>query len=89
MNEAEIVLTIVGTGVIGGLFIGAMAVVLSYRERVLKLKSQGGPSDTVVTEVEDLRHEVAQLREELSDTVERVDFAERMLSKQRHEQLPP
>ena len=89
MNEGEIVLTIVGTGVIGGLMIGAMAVYLSYRERLMKLKAGGKRDESVVAELEDLRNEVADLREELGETTERIDFAERMLSKGRHDQLPP
>ncbi len=89
MNEGEIVLAIVGTAVTGGLFIGAMSVYLSYRERLMKLKANAKPDESVVAELEDLRTEVAELREELGETVERIDFTERMLSRQRHDQLPP
>ena len=89
MNEGEIVLAIVGAAVTGGLFIGAMSVYLSYRERLMKLKAHAKPDESVVAELEDLRTEVAELREELGETVERIDFTERMLSRQRHDQLPP
>ena len=89
MNEGEIVLTIVGVAVSGGLLIGAMSVYLSYKERLLKFKAGTEPDDSVVAELEDLRSEVSSLRAELGETVERIDFAERMLSKQRHDQLPP
>ena len=89
MNEGEIVLTIVGIAVTGGLLIGAMSVYLRYRERLINLKAPAKPDESVAAEIEDLRNEVAELREELGETTERIDFAERMLSKGRHDQLPP
>jgi hypothetical protein len=53
---------------------------LGYRGRRLELTSRApaGPADALV---EELRQEVQQLRSDVGDLHERVDFAERMLAR--------
>ena len=89
MTDAELVLTIVSMAMGVGLIIGGMSVYLGHREKVMKLKAQSQPDEDVLGELDDLRNEVALLREDLGDTMERIDVAERMLSSQRHDRLPP
>jgi hypothetical protein len=40
-------------------------------------------------EIEDLRADLEQVRQELGEMAERVDFAERLLAQQRDRALPP
>ena len=89
MSDAELVLIIVSMAMSVGLIIGGMSVFLGHREKVLKLKAESQPDENVLAELDDLRNEVALLRDDLGDTMERIDVAERMLSSQRHDRLPP
>ena len=71
--------------VIGGLIIGASAIPVFYRDRVERLRAGWadpapvGGLDDRMTEME-YRH-----REQMAELEERVDFAERLLTKQREE----
>ncbi len=47
----------------------------------------GGPDPEVMNEVLELRHQMEQLQQRLTDTEERVDFGERLLA-QRSEAAP-
>jgi len=61
---------------------------LSYRARRLELSS--GRGDSRVDElVEDLRTEVQALRGDLGELHERMDFAERLLTRGQEAQSPP
>jgi hypothetical protein len=55
---------------------------LGYRARRLELAGRA-PSAQLEELVEELRHEVQALRGDVSDLHERVDFAERLLTKGR------
>jgi hypothetical protein len=54
-----------------------------------RIQGRTGPDPDVVAEVAELRDQVDQLRRQLEETQERVDFTERLLSQQRPaERLP-
>jgi hypothetical protein len=54
-----------------------------------RIQGQTGPDPNVVAEVAELRDQLDQLRRQLEETQERVDFTERLLSQQRPaERLP-
>lgn len=78
-----VVVTFIGLGVISRTQIGAA---LSRR-----IAGEGGAHDAEREErMLQLEHDVASLREQLTETQERVDFAERMLTQVREAQrLPP
>jgi hypothetical protein len=46
-----------------------------------RIRGQGAANARLEGEVEQLRHELDQVRQELVDTQERVDFAERLLAR--------
>jgi hypothetical protein len=50
------------------------------RERNASARLQAEPDQDVLAELEELRHDVAQLRGELSEVQERLDFTERLLA---------
>jgi len=65
------------------LFISVGAIFISRSElgRALAQRIRGGTDRETQHQLEDLRQEVAVLRQELGETQERLDFAERLLSK--------
>ena len=70
--------------VIGGLIIGASAIPVWYRDRIERLKAGRTPVRVLDDRVEDRMAEMElRHREQIVDLEERVDFAERLLTKQR------
>jgi len=65
------------------LFISVGAIFISRSEigRALAQRIRGGTDRETQHQLEDLRQEVAVLRQELGETQERLDFAERLLAK--------
>jgi uncharacterized protein YlxW (UPF0749 family) len=51
----------------------------------LRAARQASPSADVTGRLETLEHDVQSLQQELAETQERLDFAERLLSKSREE----
>jgi uncharacterized protein YlxW (UPF0749 family) len=51
----------------------------------LRAARQASPSADVTSRLETLEHDVQSLQQELAETQERLDFAERLLSKSREE----
>ncbi len=60
--------------------------------KIAKLQAQGrtvAPDREVTDRLAALEEEVSTLRQELSETHERLDFTERLMSQQRNDRLPP
>ncbi len=64
-------------------FISVAAIFISRSEigKAFAQRIRGGTDRDTQLQLEDLRHEVAVLRQELGETQERLDFAERLLAK--------
>ena len=62
---------------------------LGYKARRLELSSGRGDAGRVEELVEELRNEVQALRGDLGELHERMDFAERMLTRGQEAQSPP
>jgi hypothetical protein len=64
-------------------FISVAAMFISRSEigKAFAQRIRGGNDRETQLQLEDLRHEVAVLRQELSESQERLDFAERLLAK--------
>jgi hypothetical protein len=64
-------------------FLSVALIFISRSEigRAIAQRIRGGTDRETQLQLEDLRHEVAVLRQELGDTQERLDFAERLLAK--------
>lgn len=62
---------------------------LGYRARRLELNAGRGASDRVEDLIEDLRNEVQLLRGDVGELHERVDFAERLLTRGQDAESPP
>jgi hypothetical protein len=64
-------------------FISIAAIFISRSEigKAFAQRIRGGTDRETQLQLEDLRHEVAGLRQELGETQERLDFAERILAK--------
>ncbi len=75
--------------VIGGLIIGASAIPVFYRDTIERLKAGRTPVRVLDDRVEDRMAEMEHLhQEQIADLEERIEFAERLLTKQR-EQIGP
>jgi hypothetical protein len=64
-------------------FISVAAIFISRSEigKAFAQRIRGGSDRDTQLQLEDLRQEVAVLRQELGETQERLDFAERLLAK--------
>jgi hypothetical protein len=64
-------------------FISVAAIFISRSEigKAFAQRIRGGTDRETQLQLEDLRQEVAVLRQELGETQERLDFAERLLAK--------
>jgi hypothetical protein len=62
---------------------------LGYKARRLELSSGRGDAGRVDELVEELRNEVQALRGDLGELHERMDFAERLLTRGQEAQSPP
>lgn len=60
-----------------------------WRLRIEEARARAGALGRSAEEVESLRADVADLREELTDVQERLDFTERMLARSREREGPP
>lgn len=78
----ETIAALLGTAVLGGFTLAGLRMWLRYREARLGIE-RGAAGDGVSEAVEDLRDQVAALRGEVSDLHERIDFAERLLTRGR------
>jgi hypothetical protein len=65
------------------LFISVAGIFISRSEigKALAQRIRGGTDRETQLQLEDLRQEVAVLRQDLGETQERLDFAERLLAK--------
>lgn len=84
-NNVELLINIIGALLAGGLGLGAIKIIASAWVR--KKEIQAGPVDVdrVTEAIDALRSELAYMRDqlggEISDVHERLEFAERMLTK--------
>ena len=72
------------------LSIPLVAVIANSVLKLQKLKNEGlnpAPDPALLGELDDLRHEMTQVRAELADVQERLDFTERLLTS--GERKPP
>jgi hypothetical protein len=82
MTDQEIVATLVSFFGAGTFLLIGLKMFLTYRSN--RLSHAGGDQVRQLTEtVEDLRRDLADTRAELADVHERVDFAERLLTRAR------
>lgn len=82
MTDQEIVATLVSFFGAGTFLLIGLKMFLTYRSN--RLSHTGGDQVRQLTEtVEDLRRDLADTRAELADVHERVDFAERLLTRAR------
>jgi hypothetical protein len=66
------------------------AIVGAFAVKIVKITTQGRLADPQqAARLSALEEDVGQLRQELSEAQERIDFAERLLSQQRTERLDP
>lgn len=73
-----------GDALVGMTFFISVALIFISRSEIGKAiahRIRGGTDRDTQLQLEDLRQEVATLRQELGDTQERLDFAERLLAK--------
>lgn len=80
----ELIAALVGTAMLGGFTLAGLRMWLRYREARLGLE-RGGAAAGMADAVEDLRDQVVALRSEVADLHERIDFAERLLTRGRGE----
>jgi hypothetical protein len=71
---------------LGVLVIIGLLIVSRSVERQMKIRAQGGDPDSQ-RRFDALESEVASLRQELTEAQERLDYAERILTQQRPQQL--
>ena len=81
--EAQIITTFMA--IVGALTALGLVTRFSLRKRELEKGGEGDPR--LAHAVEDLRHDLEETRGELLDVQERLDFAERLLTKGGH--TPP
>jgi hypothetical protein len=82
---------ITGVLITGLLVVGVVRVMHSPVGVALARKIQGGlpePDEELRTEVTYLREQVEEVQRQLGETQERLDFTERVLSRQKQGQLP-
>jgi hypothetical protein len=75
-----------------GVFIPIAAIAAWAWVRTAKLKAESrapGSDSEASGRLDALEHEVGSLRQELSETQERVDFAERLLAQRKPDELNP
>jgi hypothetical protein len=84
-SNIELLITVVGALAGGAMGLGAIKIVVSAWVRKRELAAGGGELEKLVESVEALRSETAYMREqlgaEISDVHERLEFAERMLTR--------
>lgn len=80
----ELIAALVGTAMLGGFTLAGLRMWLRHREGRLGLE-RGGAAAGMADAVEDLRDQVVALRSEVADLHERIDFAERLLTRGRGE----
>ena len=81
--EAQVITTFMG--IVGGLT--GLGLIMRFLLRKRELDRKGVADPRLAETVEDLRHEMEETRAELLDVQERLDFAERLLTKGGH--TPP
>jgi hypothetical protein len=72
------------------LMIPVVAVIANGLIKLQKVRNEGlnpGPDPALLAEMDDLRHELTQVRAELTEVHERLDFTERLLTS--GERKPP
>jgi uncharacterized small protein (DUF1192 family) len=74
--------------VVGILVLGLSIFTRSPLGRAMARRIEGAPSDEVRHQIAALSDEVARLGQELAETQERVDFAERLLARGKPGNLP-
>lgn len=84
----ELIAALLGTAMLGGFTLGGLRMWLRYREARLRV-SQGGDTERLVEVIEGLQEEILGLRGEVTDLHERMDFAERLLTRGRQEPHAP
>jgi hypothetical protein len=81
---AEMIAALVGTALFGGFTLAGLRMWLRYRETKLRL-GQGGDTDQLGEAIDGLQDQIMGLRGEVTDLHERLDFAERLLTRGRRE----
>ena len=77
---------------LGGFTLTGLRMWLNYRTERLKAQAHAPDADRVLDAVDGLRDELTVLRQDILELSERVDFAERLLAREKEErqrQLPP
>ena len=75
-----------------GVFIPIAAIAAWAWVRTAKLKAESHPQpldSEMAGRLDTLEHEIGTLRQELGETQERLDFAERLLAQRKPEELNP
>lgn len=84
-SNIELLITVLGALAAGGMGLGAIKIITSAWIRKKELTSGGSEIEKLVSAVEALRSETTymkdQLGAEISDVHERLEFAERMLTR--------
>ena len=83
-SNVELLITVIGSLLAGGLGLGAIKIVASAWVRKKEIQAGPGDVEQVTEAIDALRSELAYLRDqlgsEISDVHERLEFAERMLT---------
>jgi hypothetical protein len=84
-NNIELLISVLGALAAGGMALGAIKIIASAWIRKKELAAGGGEIEKLVEAVEALRSETAYMRDqlgaEISDVHERLEFAERILTR--------
>jgi len=84
-SNIELLITVIGSLVAGGMGLVAIKIIVSAWIRKKELAAGGNELDKLVEAVDALRSETAYMRDqlaaEISDVHERLEFAERLLTR--------
>ena len=90
MDGKDLLLTLFGLCVLWGAYGVLRPLVGALAKRIADGPKREGSADQVAALRADLLDELQQVRQHVGDLAERVDFAERLLAKQREgDRLPP
>ncbi len=89
-DNVELLINVIGALLAGGLGLGAIKIIAGAWVRKKELQAGAGEIERVTEAIDSLRSELAYMRDqlgsEISDVHERLEFAERILTKGQGEQ---